>query len=91
VIRTLFRVRETLQKNIETESTGVVEKAVIQQWEKGYPYVPSGRHRVPALEKSLGNVFLAGDYLDESLMETTASGLEAARSARRLLEAVSEG
>jgi uncharacterized protein with NAD-binding domain and iron-sulfur cluster len=39
------------------------------------------------LEKSRGNVFLAGDYLNEALMETAAaSGVEAARNPRRLLE-----
>src|SRR5262245_7694958 len=74
--------------SIYPESTGVVDEVVIQRWEKGYPYVRPGRHRVqPALEKSLGNVFLAGDYLDEALMETAAAtGVEAARSACRLLE-----
>ena len=42
-----------------------------------------------ALEKPLGNLFLAGDYLDEALMETAAlSGIEAARNARKFLEAL---
>ena len=71
-------------------SAGVIEEVVIQRWEKGYPYVRPGRHRVqPALEKPLGNLFLAGDYLDEALMETAAlSGIEAARNARKFLEAL---
>ena len=55
---------------------------------EGVPVRPSRASSGPAgVEKSLGNVFLAGDYLDEALMETAAAGgVEAARNARRLLE-----
>ncbi len=71
------------------ESAGVVKEIWVHRWERGYPYVRPGRHRIqPALEKPLGNLHLAGDYLDWAVMEGAAiSGIDAARRARAALEA----
>jgi oxygen-dependent protoporphyrinogen oxidase len=73
------------------ESAGSVKEILLQRWEHGYPYIRPGRHRVqPALEKPLGNVFLAGDYLDWATMESAArSGIDAARRAAAGLGAAS--
>jgi oxygen-dependent protoporphyrinogen oxidase len=66
---------------------GIVREVVIQRWEHGIPYAPPGRARIqPALERSLGRVLLAGDYLEYAEMEAAArSGLEAAEEVRRRL------
>ena len=71
------------------EATGIVREIWVQRWERGYPYVRPGRSKIqPALEKPLGNLFLAGDYLDWAVMEGAAtSGIDAARKVRAALEA----
>lgn len=49
----------------------IIDEVVIQRWENGLPQPRPGRHLVqPALERSLGRIFLAGDYLGASHSET---------------------
>ncbi|HET8576518.1 MAG TPA: NAD(P)/FAD-dependent oxidoreductase [Methylomirabilota bacterium] len=66
---------------------GVVREVLIQRWAHALPYAPPGRACIqPALERSLGRVLLAGDYLEYAEMEAAArSGLEAAQEVRRRL------
>ncbi|MDQ4018328.1 MAG: FAD-dependent oxidoreductase, partial [Actinomycetota bacterium] len=68
---------------------GNVREAVIRRWELGVPHPRPGRHLLqPALEQPLGNVFLAGDYLGTTYIETSIeTGAAAARAARRTLDA----
>jgi protoporphyrinogen/coproporphyrinogen III oxidase len=70
------------------ELRGVVREAVIQRWELGAPHPRPGRHLLqPALERPLGDVYLAGDYLGTTYIETAVeTGAAAARTARRSLE-----
>jgi oxygen-dependent protoporphyrinogen oxidase len=65
----------------------IVEETLVQRWEHGLPYVRPGRHRVQrALERPLGNIFLAGDYLGTRYTETAiASGTAAATAIRSRL------
>jgi len=60
---------------------------VIQRWEKAIPYARPGRARLQsALERPLGPVLLAGDYLEYAEMEAAAAtGLQAAEEVRRRL------
>jgi oxygen-dependent protoporphyrinogen oxidase len=49
---------------VYTDARRAVREVVIQRWERGLPYPRPGRYRLqPALERPLGNVYLAGDYL----------------------------
>lgn len=68
---------------------GIVREVVIQRWDKAIPFAPPGRARLQtALERPLGRVLLAGDYLEYAEMEAAAeSGLEAGQEARRRLGA----
>lgn len=70
------------------ETRGIVKEVRIQRWEKALPFARPGRRLLqPGLERSLGNVFLAGDYLEFAEMEVAAeSGQQAAQAARRKLE-----
>jgi protoporphyrinogen/coproporphyrinogen III oxidase len=63
---------------------GHVREAVIQRWEAGLPHPRPGRHLLqPALERPLGVVHLAGDYLGTTYIETAIeTGVAAARRAR---------
>jgi len=64
------------------EARGTVEEAVVHRWPHGLPYVRPGRNRVqPALERSLGNVFLAGDYLGTLYTDTAIATATAAAEA----------
>ena len=65
----------------------LVEETVIQRWEHGLPYVRPGRHRIQrALERPLGDVFLAGDYLGTRYTDTAiATGTAAATAIRSRL------
>jgi oxygen-dependent protoporphyrinogen oxidase len=58
----------------------VVDETVVHRWEHGLPYVRPGRHRIQAaLERPLGTVHLAGDYLGTRYTDTAiASGAAAA-------------
>lgn len=75
------------------EATGVVKEIWLRRIEHGYPYVRPGRHQIqPALEKDLGNLYLAGDYMDWASMEPAAiSGIDAARKAKAKLDAAGKG
>lgn len=82
------QIRDTFLHDLYTvlpEAKGIVREVIIQRWEKAIPYVAPGRHRLqPALERPLGTVVLAGDYLEFPEMEVAAvTGLEAGRTARR--------
>jgi protoporphyrinogen/coproporphyrinogen III oxidase len=70
------------------EARGIVRDVVIQRWERGLPYPRPGRYRVqPALERPLGKVFLAGDYLGTWYTETAiSSGVAAAAAVRELVD-----
>lgn len=74
--------------SIYPEARGIIEEVVIQRWENGLPHPRPGRHRVQAaLERPLGRIFLAGDYLGTSYTETAMeTGTAAAASIRRALE-----
>jgi protoporphyrinogen/coproporphyrinogen III oxidase len=67
------------------ELRGAVREVAIRRWELGVPHPRPGRHRLqPALEQPLGNVWLAGDYLGTTYIETAIeTGAAAARAARR--------
>ncbi len=83
-------IREVFVRDVSDvlpEAQGAVREIVIQRWEKAIPYAPPGRARLqPALERPLGRVFLAGDYLEYPEMEAAAvSGLEAAQEVLRRL------
>ena len=62
------------------ESRGMVREIVVQRWLHGLPYPRPGRHLLqPALERSLGRVYLAGDYLGTWYTETAIrTGMAAA-------------
>ncbi len=64
---------------------GLVREVVVQRWEHAIPYAPPGRARLqPALERPLGRIRLAGDYLEFPEMEAAAvTGLEAAHAVER--------
>jgi oxygen-dependent protoporphyrinogen oxidase len=68
-------------------ASAIVEETVIHRWEHGLPYVRPGRHRVQrALERPLGSVFLAGDYLGTRYTDTSiATGMRAAAEIRARL------
>ncbi|HEV2033605.1 MAG TPA: NAD(P)/FAD-dependent oxidoreductase [Candidatus Dormibacteraeota bacterium] len=71
-------------KDIYPEAKRVVRELVIQRWERGLPYPNPGRFRLqPALERPLGNVFLAGDYLGSWYTETAVQTGSAAADAIR--------
>jgi protoporphyrinogen/coproporphyrinogen III oxidase len=63
----------------------VIAETVVQRWEHGLPYGFPGRHRLrPALERDLGPLHLAGDYLGMRHTETAiATGRAAAAGVRR--------
>jgi oxygen-dependent protoporphyrinogen oxidase len=69
------------------ELNGIVEETVVQRWEHALPHVRPGRHHLQdALERPLGNVFLAGDYFGTFYTETAAqTGFEAAAKVRQAL------
>jgi len=68
--------------SIFPEARGIIDEVVIQRWENGLPQPRPGRHLVqPALERPLGRIFLAGDYLGTSHSETAMqTGTAAAAS-----------
>jgi oxygen-dependent protoporphyrinogen oxidase len=70
--------------SIYPEARGIIEEIVIQRWENGLPHPRPGRHLVqPALERPLGRIFLAGDYLGTSYTETAMETGTAAAAAIR--------
>jgi protoporphyrinogen/coproporphyrinogen III oxidase len=84
------RVLETYLRDLDEVLPGarrVVAEAVVHRWEHGLPYVRPGRHRIQrALERPLGNVFLAGDYLGTRYTDTAIhTGLAAAANIAKQL------
>ncbi len=64
-----------------------IREVQIRRWPYGLPHPRPGRHLLqPALNRPLGNVFLAGDYLGTTYVETAVStGTAAAHEIRRRL------
>lgn len=61
---------------------GLVREAVVQRWERGLPYPRPGRYRLQeALERPLGRLYLAGDYLGTWYTETAIETGTAAAAA----------
>ena len=84
------QIADTYMGDLEAiypEARGAVREVVIQRWERGLPYPRPGRHRLqPALERSLGKVFLAGDYLGTWYTDTAIqTGVAAAEAVRTRL------
>jgi oxygen-dependent protoporphyrinogen oxidase len=73
--------------DVYPEARRSVREVVVQRWERGLPYPRPGRHRLQAaLERPLGNVFLAGDYLGTWYTDTAIqTGLAAAEAIRARL------
>ena len=71
------------------EIAGHVREVHIKRWSPGLPYPRPGRHLLqPALRRPLNNVFLVGDYLGTTYVETAVStGTTAAHEIRRQLRA----
>jgi protoporphyrinogen/coproporphyrinogen III oxidase len=69
------------------EIAGRVEEVHIKRWSPGLPHPRPGRHLLqPALQRPLGNVLLAGDYLGTTYVETAvATGTAAAHEVRSRL------
>ncbi|HZO49912.1 MAG TPA: NAD(P)/FAD-dependent oxidoreductase [Gaiellaceae bacterium] len=78
---------------IYPEARGIVEESILLKLPRMLPYVAPGRSRLqPALERPLGRVHLAGDYLGGSYTDTAiSSGEEAAQAIRSALDAQGEG
>jgi protoporphyrinogen/coproporphyrinogen III oxidase len=72
---------------IYPEVRSAVREVVVQRWERGLPYPRPGRYRLqPALDRPLGSVYLAGDYLGTWYTETAIqTGLAAAATIRTRL------
>lgn len=71
------------------DSTGVVQEVIVQRWDRAIPFAGPGRHLVQStLERGVGNVFFAGDYVGEwTHMESAAiTAVEAVANVRRRLE-----
>jgi protoporphyrinogen/coproporphyrinogen III oxidase len=69
--------------------SGHIREVCIRRWPHGLPHPRPGRHLLqPALERPLGNVFLAGDYLGTTYVDTAVTtGTAAAHEIRRRLRA----
>ncbi|MCI0635586.1 MAG: FAD-dependent oxidoreductase, partial [Actinobacteria bacterium] len=84
-------IREAIVADLEDlypEAKGVVEEVLVQRWDGAIPFAAPGRHLVqPALERGVGNVFFAGDYVGEwTHMESAAiTAVEAAAKVRQRL------
>ncbi len=72
---------------IYPQTRGLVRETILLKLPRMLPYVAPGRAAIqPALERELGRVHLAGDYLGGTYTETAiASGEEAARAIRSAL------
>lgn len=78
-------VREIYLRDLDELFPGLrseVTEAHVVRWPKGLPHPRPGRHLLqPALERPLGPVFLAGDYLGTTYVETAIqTGTSAARA-----------
>ena len=69
------------------EARGLVDEAVVQRWPRALPYPYPGRYRIqPVLDRPLGRIALAGDYLGNLYTETAIqTGVAAAERARAAL------
>jgi predicted NAD/FAD-dependent oxidoreductase len=69
---------------IYPQARGLVRETILMKLPRMLPYVAPGRAAIqPALERDLGRIHLAGDYLGGTYTETAiASGEEAARKIR---------
>ena len=65
----------------------LVSETVVQRWERGLPYPRPGRYRIQAaLQRPLGKIFLAGDYLGSWYTDTAIqTGTDAAAAISRAL------
>src|SRR5262249_54227186 len=86
------QIREVFLRDLHTVlpgTQGIVREVLVQRWEHALPYAPPGRARhQPALERPLGRILLAGDYLEFPDMEAAAAtGFEAATEVRGRLGA----
>ena len=79
--------------SIFPEARGIIDEVAIQRWENGLPHPRPGRHLVqPALERPLGRIFLAGDYLGTSYTDTAMeTGTAAAAAIDAALDTRSPG
>ena len=66
---------------------GCVREVLVRRWERGLPHPRPGRHLLqPALERPLGAIHLAGDYLGTTYIETAIeTGAAAAHRIRGTL------
>jgi protoporphyrinogen/coproporphyrinogen III oxidase len=63
---------------------GRIEELQIRRWPYGLPHPTPGRSTLqPALERPLGSVFLAGDYLGTTYVETAIETANAAADSIR--------
>jgi oxygen-dependent protoporphyrinogen oxidase len=68
---------------------GQIEEVKIRRWPRGLPHPTPGRGALqPALERRLGNVFIAGDYLGTTYVETA---IETANSAAAVIRQRMQG
>jgi protoporphyrinogen oxidase len=65
------------------EARSMVLETIVQRWPRALPYPYAGRYRIqPALDRPLGRIALAGDYLGNLYTETSIqTGLAAAEHA----------
>ncbi len=83
-------IRVAFTKDIEEifpQAKGVIQEIIIRRLPGAQPFPFPGRHKYQAaLERDLGNIFLAGDYLEFPHMETSVvTAKEAAVKARKLV------
>jgi oxygen-dependent protoporphyrinogen oxidase len=83
-------VARTYTRDVEElfpQVAGHVEEVHIRRWPNGLPHPRPGRHLLqPALERDLGRVLLAGDYLGTTYVDTAVTtGTAAAHEIRRRL------
>jgi oxygen-dependent protoporphyrinogen oxidase len=70
--------------SIYPDAGASVSEIAIQRWEQGLPYAAVGRAQLqPALNRPLGAIHLAGDYLGTWYTETACQTAEAAAGAIR--------
>jgi oxygen-dependent protoporphyrinogen oxidase len=76
-------------EDIFPQLAGRIEEVQIRRWPNGLPHPRPGRHLLqPALERPLGRIFLAGDYLGTTYVDTAVTtGTAAAHAIRRQLAA----
>jgi protoporphyrinogen oxidase len=91
--RTDDQVRDVFLRDLASifpDLPGLLTEIEVQRWPEGIPFSTPGRHHwQPVLEKSVGRVHLAGDYLGaRGGMDTVAAAGEL--SAQRIMAALSQ-